>query len=82
MFIGHHAVALAVKAAAPRTSLGTLFLASLWIDLIWPILLLSRIEIVRIAPGDTLFTPLSFVYYPYTHSLSFVVLWAIGFGAV
>ncbi|HEY8269096.1 MAG TPA: hypothetical protein VIG34_10610 [Xanthobacteraceae bacterium] len=82
MFIGHHAVAFAAKAATPRTSLGTLFLATMWIDLVWPILLLLRIEIVRIAPGDTLFTPLSFVYYPYTHSLLFVVLWAIGFGAV
>jgi hypothetical protein len=82
MFIGHHAVAFAAKAAAPRVSLGTLFLASLWIDLIWPILLLLRIEIVQIAPGNTLFTPLAFTYYPYTHSLLAVVLWSLGFGAV
>jgi hypothetical protein len=28
MFIGHYAVALAAKRAAPRTSLGTLFAAA------------------------------------------------------
>ena len=82
MFIGHQAVAFAAKAAAPRVSLGTLFLATMWIDLVWPILLLLRLELVQIAPGNTLFTPLAFVYYPYTHSLFAVVLWGIGFGAV
>ena len=64
MFIGHQAVAFAAKAAAPRVSLGTLFLATMWIDLVWPILLLLRLELVQIAPGNTLFTPLAFVYYP------------------
>jgi hypothetical protein len=82
MFLGHHAVAFAAKAAAPRAGLGVLFLATTWIDLIWPILLLLRVEIVQIAPGNTRFTPLAFVYYPYTHSLLAVALWSIGFGAV
>jgi hypothetical protein len=82
MFIGHHAVAFAAKAAAPRVGLGTLFLATMWIDLIWPILLLAHVELVQIAPGSTRFTPLAFVYYPYTHSLLAVALWSIGFGAV
>jgi hypothetical protein len=81
MFIGHHAVAFAAKAAAPRAGLGALFLATTWIDLIWPILLLLHVELVQIAPGNTRFTPLAFVYYPYTHSLLAVVLWAIGFAA-
>ncbi len=82
MFIGHHAVAFAAKAAAPRVSLGTLFLATMWIDLIWPLLLLLHVEIVQIAPGNTRFTPLAFVYYPYTHSLLAVAIWSIGFGAI
>jgi len=82
MFIGHHAVAFATKAAAPRVGLGTLFLATMWIDLIWPILLLLHVEIVQIMPGDTRFTPFAFVYYPYTHSLLAAALWSIGFGAV
>jgi hypothetical protein len=82
MFIGHHAVAFAAKSAAPRAGLGAVFLATMWIDLIWPILLLLHVEIVQIAPGNTRFTPLAFVYYPYTHSLLAVVLWSIGFGTV
>jgi len=48
MFIGHFAVALAAKKAAPRTSLGTLFIAAQFIDLLWPLVLLVGIEHVRI----------------------------------
>jgi hypothetical protein len=82
MFIGHFGVALAAKKAAPRVPLGFLILASTWIDLIWPIFLLLGIEQVRIAPGDTAFTPLEFTHYPYTHSLLFVIGWGILLGAV
>ena len=39
MFIGHFAVGFGAKSAAPRVSLGTLFLAAQWIDLLWPTLL-------------------------------------------
>lgn len=77
MFIGHFGAALAAKRAAPRVPLGFLILASTWIDLIWPIFLLLGIEQVRIAPGDTAFTPLEFTHYPYTHSLLYVVGWGM-----
>ena len=40
MFIGHYALALAAKRAAPRTSLGTLFAAVCLADLLWPVFLL------------------------------------------
>jgi membrane-bound metal-dependent hydrolase YbcI (DUF457 family) len=76
MFLGHFAVALAAKRAAPRTSLGTLFMASQWIDLLWPLFLLAGIEHVRVDPGNTAFTPLDFYDYPYTHSLRAVIVWA------
>jgi hypothetical protein len=39
MFIGHYAVALAARKAAPRVSLGTLFLAAQLLDLLWPVFL-------------------------------------------
>lgn len=77
MFIGHYGVALAAKKAAPETSLGTLFLATSFIDLLWPLFLLTGLEQVRIAPGDTKFTPLEFVSYPYSHSLLMVALWGV-----
>ena len=39
MFVGHFGAALAAKRAAPRVSLGTLFLSFQFADLLWPILL-------------------------------------------
>jgi membrane-bound metal-dependent hydrolase YbcI (DUF457 family) len=69
MFIGHQAVAFAAKRAAPRTSLGVLMGAAMLLDLLWPVLVLAGVEMVRIKPGNTAFTPLAFDYYPFSHSL-------------
>jgi len=82
MFIGHYAVALAAKKAAPRTSLGTLFIAAQFIDLLWPLFVLVGIEHVRIDPGATAVTPLDFYDYPFSHSFLGVVFWAVLFGVV
>ena len=82
MFIGHFAVALAAKRAAPRTSLGWLFAAAQLPDLIWPVLLLTGAERARIAPGDTAFTPLAFDHYPWSHSLLMMVAWGALLGAL
>ena len=79
MFIGHFGVGLAAKPLAPRTSLGTLFLAAQFLDLLWPTLLLLGIERVRIDPGNTAVTPLAFEHYPVSHSLAAVAVWAILF---
>jgi membrane-bound metal-dependent hydrolase YbcI (DUF457 family) len=75
MFLGHYAIALGAKRAAPNTSLGTLVVASQFIDLLWPLLLLAGVEHVRIDPGNTIVTPLDFYDYPVSHSLSGVLLW-------
>lgn len=82
MFIGHYAVAFAAKKPAPRVSLGTLFFAAQFIDLLWPMLLLLGLEHVRIDPGNTAFTPLDFYDYPISHSLLTVMGWALAFGLV
>jgi hypothetical protein len=82
MFIGHFAVAFAAKRAAPSVSLGTLFVACELVDLIWPVFLLLGIETVRIAPGNTAFTPFDFIHYPWTHSLAMGVLWALFFSSL
>lgn len=68
---------MAAKRAVPRVSLGSLVFASLFIDLIWPILLLAGVEHVAIAPGITLITPLDFSEYPISHSLATVALWGL-----
>ena len=82
MFIGHFAVAFAAKRAAPSVSLGTLFFACEWVDLVWPLFLLAGLERVEIQPGVTAFTPLNFVYYPWTHSLVMGAVWAAAFGVL
>lgn len=76
MFIGHFGIGFAAKRLAPRTSLGTLFLAAQLLDLLWPTLLLLGVERVRIVPGATTVTPLVFEHYPISHSLLAVLGWA------
>jgi len=82
MFIGHFGAGFGAKAAAPKTSLGTLFLASQFIDLLCSSLLLIGAERVRIVPGITRVTPLDFEYYPISHSLLAVAGWALLFALV
>ena len=75
MFVGHFAVGLAAKQLAPSVSLGTLFLAVQFADLLWPTLVLAGIEVVEILPGATAVTPLDFVSYPSSHSLLALAGW-------
>jgi len=80
MFIGHFALGFGAKSVTPRVSLGALFLAAQFIDLLWPTFLLLGIERVQIAPGATAVTPLVFEHYPYSHSLLAVLGWAVLLG--
>jgi hypothetical protein len=82
MFIGHFAVGFAAKRVAPRTSLTTLLTASLFLDVLWPLFLWLGLERVRIDPGNTAFTPLDFVSYPYSHSLVMAIVWSVLFAIV
>lgn len=82
VFIGHNAVGFASKRAAPRTSLLWLMAAPMFLDLIWPIFLVLGIEHVRIHPGDTVWTPLDFYDYPWSHSLLMSLVWSLLFGGV
>lgn len=77
MIIGHYAVSLAGKYVAPKVSLGWLVLASLFIDLLWPSLLLLDLERVRIVPDAPNVVPLVFESYPISHSLLAVAGWAV-----
>lgn len=82
VFVGHLAVALAAKRAAPRAPLAALVGASFGLDLLWPVLLLVGIEQVRVDPGNTAFTPLAFDHYPWSHSLSMAIVWGVVAGRV
>lgn len=82
MFIGHFGLGFAAKKIESQPSLGTLFLAAQFIDLLWPTFLVLGWESVKIEPGNTAFTPLNFISYPYTHSLVGVLFWSVLFGSV
>jgi membrane-bound metal-dependent hydrolase YbcI (DUF457 family) len=82
MFIAHFGVGFGAKSAAPRVSLGSLFLAAQFIDLVWPTLLLLGIERVNIISDGSRNPPLDFVFYPYSHSLIAVIGWAALFAVI
>ena len=69
MLIGHFAVGLSAKKAAPRISLGTAFLACQASDLLTPVLVLAGIERVSIDHSATVFAPFNLEHYPWSHSL-------------
>src|SRR5882672_8273044 len=81
MFIGHFGLGFGAKRAAPIVSLGTLFIACQFADLLWPSLVLLGYEQVEVQPGATVMTPLNFVSYPYSHSLLALCVWGAAFGA-
>jgi len=82
MFIGHFALGMAAKKVEPSVSLGTLFLAAQFLDLLWPTLLLLDAEHVSIQPGISKVTPLAFTDYPISHSLLAVLGWSLAFGVI
>lgn len=82
MFIGHFAVGFAAKKFAPRTSAAALIAAPLLSDILWPVFLLVGWEHARIDPGNTRFTPFDLMYYPWSHSLLMLLLWATIFALV
>ena len=82
MFIGHFGLGLGAKRFAPAVSLGALFLACQFADLLWPTLVLLGVERFSIEPGATVVTPLNFISYPYSHSLLMLAIWGVILGTV
>ncbi len=82
MFIGHYAVALAAKRAAPRTSLGTLFVAVQLADMLWPVLLLLGWEQAHTVPGPNPFLVLWLDSIPISHSLLTLIAWGVLFAVL
>lgn len=80
MFIGHYALGLAAQRAAPRTSLGTLFVAPTLADLLWPVFLLLGWEHSHVVPGPNPFLTLWLDDIPYSHSLVTLTVWGALFG--
>lgn len=82
MFLGHFGIGFGAKKYAPAFSLGFLFIAAQFLDLLWPTLLLLDVEHVTIVPGITKAAPLDFTDYPISHSLLMVLAWSLLLGLV
>jgi hypothetical protein len=82
MFIGHFGLSFAAKRAAPKVSLSTLFIATQFVDILWPFLLVFHVEKVAIIPGYTKTNAFEFLYFPYTHSLLMGVVWGLALGII
>ena len=82
MFVGHYAASLALKKFEKRASLGVLFLAVQFVDIIFFPFVLLGIEHMNIVENFTESTHFELVYMPYTHSLLAFVLWSVAAYAV
>lgn len=82
MFLGHFGVAFAAKKAAPKASLGALVFAAQFADLLWPVLLLTGAERVRIVPDLLPASPFDFTSYPISHSLVAQLGWGVVVGLI
>jgi hypothetical protein len=81
MFIGHYGVAAAAKRSRPLLSLGALFVAVQFLDVVFAVLVLAGIEKLRIVPGFTAYNPYDLYWMPYSHSLLGALVWSGLFAA-
>jgi hypothetical protein len=76
MFVGHYAASLALKKFEKRASLGVLFLAVQFVDILFFPFVLLGIERINIIENYTQSTHFQLEYMPFTHSLVGSILWA------
>lgn len=76
MFVGHYAVSLALKSFEKRVSLGVLFLAVQFVDILFFPFVLAGIERINVVENFTQSTHFELEYMPYTHSPLGSALWA------
>jgi hypothetical protein len=76
MFVGHYAAGLALKKYEKRASLGVLFLAVQFVDILFFPFVLLGIERINIVENFTQSTHFELEYMPFTHSLVGSLFWA------
>src|SRR3954471_7866107 len=77
MFAGHFGAGLILKRADKTLGLGLLFFGSLLLDIVLWLLVLVRVELVRVPPELHRMTDLAFNF-PYSHSLVAAIAWSLG----
>jgi len=78
MLVGHYAASLALKSKEKKSSLGVLFLAVQFVDILFFTFVLLGIERLNVVENFTASTHFELVFMPYTHSLVASFLWAFG----
>ncbi len=76
MYVGHYAVSLALKKFEKRASLGVLFLAVQFVDILFFPLVVLGFERMNLVENFTQSTHFELVYMPYSHSLVAALLWS------
>ena len=76
MFVGHYAVSLALKSFEKRVSLGILFLAVQFVDILFFPFVIAGIERINVIENFTQSTHFELEYMPFTHSLLGSMIWA------
>lgn len=82
MLVGHFAIGLIGKRAAPQVSLGTLILASMLPDMLGFVFLMTGQEHWRMVPGGRGITSVELYDIGLSHSLAMGVIWALLLAAV
>jgi hypothetical protein len=82
VFVGHYAASFALKSFEKRASLGVLFLAVQFVDILFFPFVLTGIERMNIVENFTQSTHFELEYMPFTHGLLASVVWAAAAYAV
>jgi hypothetical protein len=77
MFVGHYAAAFALKGKEKSASLGMLFIATQFVDILFFPFVLLGIEKLEFVKGFTEVNDFNMYHYPFTHGLLGSLLWAL-----
>lgn len=77
MFVGHYAASFVLKTVDKRVSLGLLFLAVQFVDILFFTFALFGIERFKIVEHFTQSTHFDLQYMPYTHSFAATLFWGL-----
>jgi len=75
MFVGHYAASFALKSIEKRASLGLLFIAAQFVDILFFSLTLGGVEKFKVVENYTESTHFQLIFMPYTHSLLSTFIW-------
>ncbi len=82
MFVGHYAAAFALKGKEKGASLGMLFIATQFVDILFFPFVLAGFENLKFVKNFTAVNDFNMDYYPFTHSLMGAVFWSLLFYAL